>query len=46
MEVVAKFPTGSFISALAQDAALIQPRHTVLDQGILQGGKDLETLNG
>lgn len=44
--MVTKFPTGSFLPGLAVDSALIQPRHTVLDQGIVQGGKDLETLNG
>ncbi len=46
VEVVTKFPTGSLLSALAVETALIQPRHTVIEQGIPQGGKDLETLNG
>ena len=46
VEVVTKFPSGSFLPALAVETALIQPRHTVIEQGIPQGGKDLETLNG
>lgn len=46
LEVVTKFPSGSFLPALAVDTALVQPKHTVIDQGIVQGGRDLETLNG
>ncbi len=46
VEVVTKFPTGSFISALAVDGAMVQAKHTVIDQGIIQTGSDMGTLNG
>ena len=46
VEVITKFPTGSFLAALAVETSLVQAKHTVIDQGILQGGRDLDTLNG
>ncbi len=46
VEVVTKFPTGSFISALAQDAALIQPRHTVLDRGFSRAERTWKPSTG
>ncbi len=46
VEVATKFPTGSFISSLAVDGAMVQAKHTVIDQGIVQTASDMGTLNG
>ena len=46
VEVVTKFPTGSFISSLAVDGAMVQAKHTVIDQGIIQTASDMGSLNG
>jgi peptide/nickel transport system substrate-binding protein len=46
VEVVTQFPTGGFFPAIANQTCLMIPRHTVVDQGIAQGGKDMWALNG
>ena len=46
VEVVTKFPAGSFISSLAVDGTMVQAKHTVIDQGIIQTGSDMGSLNG
>jgi peptide/nickel transport system substrate-binding protein len=45
VEVVIKFPSGSFLASLAVETVLVQPKHTVIDQGILQGGRNMDALN-
>jgi ABC-type transport system substrate-binding protein len=46
VEIVTKFPSGGFLLAIANETAPIIPRHTVVDQEIAQGGRDLKVLNG
>lgn len=46
VEIVTKFPSGGFLLAIANETATIIPRHTVVDQEIAQGGRDLKVLNG
>ena len=46
VEVVTKFESGSFLPSLSVDTAMVQPRHTVIDQGITQGGRELDKVNG
>jgi peptide/nickel transport system substrate-binding protein len=45
-EVTTKFPSGAFLAAIAAETGSIQAAHTVLDQGIVQGGRDLSAING
>ena len=46
VEVVTSFPSGAFLTAISIEQTMVQPRHTVLDQGIVQGGKNLWEING
>jgi len=46
VEVVTKFPSGAFLTAIAIETTMIQAKHVVIGQGIQQGGKDLEALVG
>ena len=46
VEIKTRFPAGAFLTALSIEQTMIQPRHTVIDQGLTQGGKDLDALNG
>ena len=46
VEIITKFPSGGFLLAIANETAPIIPRHTVVDQEIAQGGRDLDVLNG
>ena len=46
VEITTKFPSGAFLAALATGTSAIQPYHTVIEQGILQGGRDLSAMNG
>jgi ABC-type transport system substrate-binding protein len=46
VEVKTMFPSGAFLTSISIEQTMVQPRHTVLDQGIAQGGRDLWAING
>ncbi len=38
VEIVTKFPSGAFLTAISIEQTMIQPKHVVIGQGIQQGG--------
>ena len=45
-ELTTMFPSGGFLSAVANETCPMIAHHTVVDQKIAQGGKNLKVLNG
>ena len=46
VEVKTKFPAAAFLAALAVETNAVQSYKTVIEDGIVQGGRDLSAING
>ena len=46
VEVKTKFPAAAFLAALAVETNAVQSYDTVIEDGIVQGGRDLSAING
>ena len=46
VEVKTKFPAAAFLAALAVETNAVQSYKTVVEDGIVQGGRDLSAING